>query len=195
MKLFCISGQMRSGKNVTGDHLALKMGIKTASFAKPVKEIFCNTFGVDLNFIETWKVRDDPPPGFDKTIRQSLQFIGDGFRSINPNVWVNYAFANNSKEVVYTDGRYINELSAVKENNGYNLLIYRPNYENIDSNESEAQIKRLVDWFLEKSMEGDVRSVSKTNCVRGCELIDFFIVNNGDLNDLYYKLDKLLGVL
>lgn len=181
---------MRSGKNVTGDHISQKLGIHTASFAKPVKEIFCNTFGTDMNFIEHWKVIDSPPPGFNKTVRQSLQFIGDGFRSINPNVWVDYAFQNNLKEVCYTDGRYINELNAVKKNGGFNVLLYRPSHENHDSNESEAQIKRLVDWFVDNSLEGDVRN--NQNSIQGCELVDFFLVNNGNLNDLYSKIDNMI---
>lgn len=192
MKLFCVSGQMRSGKNVTGDHLADKLQIETASFAKPVKDIFCRTFGVDADFIEKWKVVDEPPPGFKKTVRQALQFIGDGFRQINPDVWVDYAFNNNNLNSCYTDGRYINELFRVKKEKGFNILLYRPSHVNNDTNESEAQIKRLADWFLSQSLEGDVRDAFKENCEKGCELVDFFIVNEGSLIDLYSKIDSMI---
>lgn len=192
MSLFCVSGQMRSGKNAVGEYISSQLGIETASFAKPVKEIFCNTFGVDLEFLENWKVKNTPPPGFQKTVRQSLQFIGDGFRSINPNVWVEYAFSNNSFNICYTDGRYINELEYVKKNKGINILLYRPSYENNDSNESEAQIKRLVDWFLHNSKEGDVRELNKHNLIPGCDLIDFFIINDSDLKSLYHKINKII---
>lgn len=192
MGLFCISGQMRSGKNVTGDQIAERLAIKTASFAKPVKEIFCNTFSVDIAFVEKWKVIDEPPPGFKMSVRQALQFIGDGFRQINPDVWINYAFQNNATDSCYTDGRYINELSRVKKEGGHNILLYRPSHVNNDSNESEAQIKRLVDWFLEKSIEGDVRHLSKNQCIPGCEFVDFFIINDSNLEDLYSKLDRMV---
>jgi hypothetical protein len=191
MKLFCISGQMRSGKNVTGDHISLKLGINTASFARPVKDIFCNTFGVGLDFVENWKVKEESPPGFNKPVRQSLQFIGDGFRSINPNVWVDYAFSNNPKDVCYTDGRYVNELNLVKTHGGFNVLLYRPSHENNDANESEAQIKRIVDWFVKNNIEGDVREHER-NHVLGCDLVDFFLVNDGNLDDLYSKIDKII---
>lgn len=195
MKLFCVAGQMRSGKNVTGDYLSSKLDIKTASFAKPVKEIFCKTFGVDMDFVEKWKVTDETPPGFKKPVRQALQFIGDGFRQINPDVWVDYAFKNNNLNSCYTDGRYINELYRVKKEKGLNILLYRPSHVNNDTNESEAQIKRLVDWFVRFSSGVDVRSTPKINAPEGCELVDFFIVNEGKLEDLYLKLDEIISKL
>jgi hypothetical protein len=193
MNLFCVSGQMRSGKNVTGEHIANKFNINTASFAKPVKDIFCRTFGVDVDFVEKWKVIDEPPPGFKKTVRQALQFIGDGFRQINPDVWVDYAFENNNPDSCYTDGRYINELFRIKKEKGINVLLYRPSHVNNDINESEAQIKRLTNWFIEQNMQGDVRNICKDNCEKGCELVDFFIVNDGSLKDLYFKLDEIFS--
>jgi len=52
-----------------------------ASFASNVKKVFCDTFDKDLDFVEKWKTNPEPPPGFSKNIRQSLQFIGDGFYS------------------------------------------------------------------------------------------------------------------
>lgn len=183
---------MRSGKNVTGDYISDALGIKTASFAKPVKEIFCNTFGVDIEFVEKWKVIDAPPPGFKMSVRQGLQFIGDGFRQINPDVWINYAFQNNSHDSCYTDGRYINELARVKKEGGQNILLYRPSHVNNDANESEAQIKRLVDSFLDKSIEGDVRNFSKNHCAPGCEFVDFFIINDSDLKGLFSKLNRMV---
>lgn len=183
---------MRSGKNVTGEYLAARIHINTASFARPVKEIFCSTFNVDMDFVEKWKVIDEPPPGFKKPVRQALQFIGDGFRQINPDVWVDYAFKNNNLNSCYTDGRYINELFKVKKQGGKNILLYRPSHVNNDTNESEAQIKRLVDWFVSNSLEGDVRSACKEKFEQGCELVDFFIVNDGSLDDLYAKIDRMI---
>lgn len=192
MNLFCVSGQMRSGKNVTGEHIAWKLNINTASFAKPVKEIFCKTFNVNIDFVEKWKVIDQPPPGFKKPVRQAWQVIGDGFRQINSDVWVDYAFNNNDPETCYTDGRYINELFRVKKQGGLNVLLYRPSHVNNDSNESEAQIKKLVDWFVSNSIEGDIRNLNKNDFEQGCELVDFFIVNNSSLDDLYSKIDRII---
>ena len=192
MKYICISGQMRAGKNVAGSHLCSLLGFSEASFAKPVKDIFCSAFCVNSEFVERWKVIDEPPPGFTKTVRETLQFIGDGFRQANPNVWVDYAFANNPLKSCYTDGRYINELRRVKSEGGVNILLRRPSHENNCKNESEAQIKRLVDWFVVNEVpEGYVGSKLQS-APDGCELIDFFIVNDGDVPSFYSKLDKLV---
>lgn len=195
----CVAGQMRSGKNVVGDYICSRLGFTQASFASPVKDIFCRAFGKDLDFVEAWKVRQEPPPGFQKPVRQSLQFIGDGFRSIHPEVWVDYAFSNNPPKSCFTDGRYINELAKVRSKGGLNILLWRPDYENNDSNESEAQIKRIVDWFVAYGrrhsvggvVSGAVRVVAH-DAPMGCEFVDFFVVNDGDLPSLYKKIDELV---
>lgn len=192
MNFICMAGQMRSGKNLAGEYLCEKLGFTGASFAKPVKEIFCRAFSVDMDFVEFWKVRDEPPPGFHKPVRQALQFIGDGFRQINPNVWVDYAFSNNPSKSCFTDGRYMNELSRVRSEGGVNLLIWRPGHENNDPNESEAQIKRVADWFvLNRYPEGRVRDVAR-DAPEGCGLVDFFMINGGSSSDFFSKLDDMV---
>jgi hypothetical protein len=183
---------MRSGKNVVGDHICSRLGFRTASFAKPVKDIFCKAFVVDLEFLEEWKVNNQPPPKFKKTVRQGLQFIGDGFREIYPDVWVDYAFANSSPKSCFTDGRYLNELKSVRAAGGMNILIWRPTHENNDSNESEAQIKRVVDWFVSQGTRDGMVDCSGKECPPGCEMVDFFLVNDGTLLDLYRKVDEIV---
>ena len=188
----CMAGQMRSGKNVAGDYFCDRLGFRLASFAKPVKDIFCNAFGTDMDFIESWKIEKEPPPGFTKPVRQALQFIGDGFRSIHPDVWVDYAFSHSPPKSCFTDGRYINELSKVKSEGGINILLWRPGHENDDPNESEAQIKRIVDWFISGyGTSSRILEVS-FDAPKGCELIDFFIVNDGTIASLHEKLDSLV---
>lgn len=192
MNFICISGQMRSGKNLAGSYICENFGFKEASFARPVKDIFCNAFGVDMDFVEKWKVIDSNPPSFTKNVRQSLQFIGDGFRQIQPDIWVDYAFLHNSKKTCFTDGRYINELSRIKAEGGINILLRRPGYENNDPNQSEAQIKKIVDWFVANSIpEGKVDFVSG-EAPKGCEYIDFFIVNDGSIHEFNEKIRKIL---
>jgi hypothetical protein len=183
---------MRSGKNVTGEYICGKTNFAPASFARPVKEIYCRAFGVDMDFVEKWKVRDEIPPGFKKTVRQSLQFIGDGFREINSNVWVDYAFRNNPERSCYMDGRYLNELSRVRAEGGVNILIWRPKHENNDSNQSEAQIRPLVDWYAERRIEGHVEMMDKSSAPSGCEFVDFFLVNDDDIPSLHRKIDRLV---
>lgn len=188
----CVAGQMRSGKNEVGDHICASLGFKGASFATPVKDIFCRAFGKDLDFVETWKVKKEPPPGFQKPVRQSLQFIGDGFRSIHSEVWVNYAFDNNPPRSCFTDGRYINELAKVRSAGGMNILLWRPDHENHDTNESEAQIKRVVDWFVSMGTPSGIIKDVPHDAPKGCEFVDFFIINDGDLPSLRKKIDDIV---
>lgn len=191
MKNICISGQMASGKNVVGEYICDKTQFELASFAKPVKDIFCQAFDVDQEFIEKWKRKDEIPEGFSKNIRKSLQFIGNGFREIKDDVWVSYAMKNNPEHSCYTDGRYINELKKIKENRGINILLWRPGHENNDTSPSESQIKFLVDWFIDKKIEGDVSSIChKSNSP--FDYIDYFLINDSTIANLHEKIDSMI---
>jgi hypothetical protein len=123
-------------------------------------------------------------------VRQALQFIGDGFRKIKSDVWVDLIFREEPEKVVISDVRYCNELKAIKEKNGINILLWRPNYENNDPNQSEAQIRNLVDWYASKNVEGLVTDIYEDHAPYGCEFIDYFIINDGTLEDFYNKVRK-----
>lgn len=192
MKMIAIAGQMRNGKNEIGEYICRKINYTPVSFATPVKKIFCDAFSVDMNFVEEWKVKSEPPKLFNKNVRQALQFIGDGFRQIYSDVWVEYAIKNNPDYCCYMDARYINELFRIRERGGVNILVWRPGFENNDTNQSEAQIKPLLDWYIYKNIEGDVSQIDKKDCPHGCDYIDFFIINNGTLENLYNKVDNLI---
>lgn len=192
MKMIAIAGQMRNGKNEIGEYICKKINYTPVSFATPVKKIFCDAFSVDMNFVEEWKVKAEPPKLFNKNVRQALQFIGDGFRQIYSDVWVDYAIKNNPDYCCYMDARYINELYKIKERGGINILVWRPGFENNDANQSEAQIKPLLDWYISKNVEGDVNHIDKKDSPSGCEYIDFFIINDGTLENLYNKVDNLI---
>lgn len=187
MKLIGVAGQLRNGKDVISDYIAKKLEFKRAAFASNVKRIFCETFDVDMEFVEKWKTISENPPGFEMPVRQALQFIGDGFRKIKKDIWVDLIFRNDSQQIVISDVRYINELIQIKNNNGTNILVYRSGYLNEDPNESESQIKEFVEYYLSKKIEGKVHENDKK-----FGLIDYFIINDGTLDDLYKKIDKLI---
>jgi len=188
MKILGVAGQLRNGKDEIADFIASKLDYKRAAFASNVKRIFCETFGVDLDFVEKWKTIAEPPPGFDMPVRQALQFIGDGFRKIKSDIWVDLIFRHNPSDIVISDCRYINELKEIKKNGGWNILVYRPGFLNEDPNESEAQIKPFVLNFIAKGVEGRVKDDNEN-----FSLIDFFIINDGTLDDLHKKIDNLVN--
>jgi hypothetical protein len=181
-----VAGQLRQGKDVAADHLARALDLKRGAFATGVKQVFCEYFGVDMAFVERWKVVDEPPPGFLVSVRKSLQFIGDGFRSIKDDVWVERLFSQHPDDMAISDVRYRNELAAVRERGGFNLLVYRPGFMNDDPNGSEAQIRPFVEHFLAGGKEGRVAAHGDFG------LVDFFVVNDGGIGDFHAKIDDLV---
>lgn len=184
--IFGIAGQFRQGKDKASDHIAHRLGLGRDAFAFGVKRVFCEYFGVDIDFVEQWKVVDEPPPGFLISVRRSLQLIGDGFRKIKDDVWIESLFRRMPDNVVVSDVRYRNELAAIKARGGCNVLVYRPGYMNDDPNGSEAQIRPFVEHFLSRGEEGPVSGEGDF------ALVDYFIVNDGGLDDFYEKLDDLV---
>lgn len=226
MKVVCCSGQKQNGKDTIADYLLDYFKAwypktdagedekwERGAFANAVKRIYCDTFNVDFDFIEDWKQKDEAPPGFDMSVRKSLQFIGDGFREIRGNIWIELAFRKQKVSTILSDGRYINELKMTNFLEGLNILVYRPGWLNDDKNGSEAQMRPLVEWFDSTGMEGCVWDQILVNdkprdgwsVITGSQgnfhyreipenamLVDIFIRNNGTIEDLYNKLHEFV---
>jgi hypothetical protein len=194
MKIIGIFGQMKNGKDETANYLVKKLNEnkwKRIGFADAVKKVFMDSFNISLEFIEEWKRKDEPPPGFDLNVRKSLQHIGDGFRKIKSDIWIDIALRNNDKDLVISDGRYINEGKVINKNSGFAVLLWRPEFENDDSNPSEAQIKPLIDWCLETNQDGMLEFHSE-NFPEDIKNFDFFLRNDGTIADLYSRIDNFL---
>ena len=89
-----IAGQKQNGKDTVADYVQDQLAqddefvfkFERAAFAANVKRVFVETFDVTYEFIEKWKTIPEPPPGFDMSVREGLQFIGDGFRKIKSSI-------------------------------------------------------------------------------------------------------------
>lgn len=189
-----VAGQIGSGKNTIADYICDKMNFSNETghwirkgFADAVKKLYMETFDVSWEFVEEWKRIPEAPPGFEKSVRESLIFIGDGFRSINPNIWIDIAFRNIKYNQIFSDIRYINEANHIKNNNGINLLIWRPGHENDIQNESEQQIMPFVNELKVCSDKFDCVMLNNSSFP-----FDMFVVNDGDVKLLYKKLDELV---
>jgi hypothetical protein len=193
-----ISGQMASGKDLISDYLCKQLSSKTKNawirtgFANAVKEVYQNAFDVDRDFIETWKRIPDPPPGMIMNMRKALQFIGDGFRLIKPDIWIEIAMRD-ERNAILSDARYINEAKYVAANDGFNIVIWRPGFENDDPNLSEAQIRPIVDWCIKTNQDGPIRRIiQQDEAPVGAHYYDYFMRNDGTIEDLYKKVDEKL---
>lgn len=201
MKLIAIAGQLAFGKDMLADHLKYRLNLSgqnwtRSAFANAVKQVFELGFGVSREFIEQWKRNPEPPEGFNKNIRQSLQFIGDGFRQIKDNIWIEIALRND--DLILSDSRYINEAKAVCERDGLCIVMCRPGYENDDPNPSEAQIKPIVQFCKNYLQEGPIPDFEELKeeygdlCPDDMKYYHFYISNNGTLEELYAKTDEIL---
>ncbi len=197
MQLITCFGQLASGKDEFCNYLVTKLpGWKRTSFAKAVKDIFNDAFSVDNDFIEEWKRKPEVPPGFLKPVRQSLQFIGDGFRQIKAEIWVERAFRDADRSII-SDGRYFNEGIRTRERGGINVLLWRPGFENDDPNPSESQLRPVVDWYTSiyksQKLEGFIwPKVDAPSYLPEAKLFDLFLVNDGTIDDLFNKIDSLI---
>lgn len=199
MKLIAAYGQLANGKDVLCDDLAVALNEKTGqhwergAFANAVKDTFCRAFDVDREFIEKWKRIDTPPPGFLVSVRKGLQNIGDGFRQIVPDIWIQIALRDAiGKNVIISDGRYINEAISVKKNNGINVLVYRDGFLNNDPNPSESQLKPLVMYARDYLSDGVIDTKNLVNAPEGMEYFDVFIRNESDRDSFLKKARSIL---
>src|ERR1022692_4495359 len=127
MKVITFTGQKQNGKTTASKYLVEKLNSRykipviwnKVGFADAVKKIYMDTFGVSLEFIEHWKCKDEAPPGFLMSVREGLRFIGDGFRKIQPNIWIDIVFRKDIPKII-DDGRYFNEGVATRSNGGLN---------------------------------------------------------------------------
>ena len=189
---FC--GQAAQGKDVLANYLVEKFNSEITNredywvrnaFANAVKEVFEQTFQVDREFVEHWKRNPKPPEGFLQSIRDCLIGIGDGFRKMKPDIWINLAFINQKNNQIISDCRYISEAEYVKNTGGYNILLWRPGHENNIQNDSEQQLMPYVKQLSKLNFEGFIPEDYDIP-------FDFFIINDGNIEKLYEKADKLI---
>lgn len=199
MKIIGFASQLAMGKDTAADYLAIELNrVQTTgtwergAFANAVKDTFCRAFNVDREFLEKWKRIDDAPPGMKMNIRKALQFVGDGFRQIVSDIWIDIALRDNGKQLIVSDCRYINEAKNIRGRQGINVIMYRTNYFNNDTNPSESQIKPIIEWCLKTQKEGEIIH-NDPNAPEGSELYDYFLINDKEIVDLHYKIrDQLI---
>ena len=198
------AAQAQNGKDTVADRLCEKLNElpdrilwTRASYGDKVKQTYCDAFGVDRAFVEKWKTIEEAPPGFEMPVRKGLQFIGDGFRAIRNTIWIDHVFRDNRPKII-SDNRYLNESQRVRDVGGVNILIGRPDKINYDPNLSEAELRPYILYCLnnfdpnqklvnmrpiEFPLEGDLDKM---------HLFDFFIRNDGSLEQLYDLIDNQL---
>lgn len=146
MKVICISGKARHGKDTAATYLENELKHKSykvlvAHYADLLKYI-CKTFF-------NWNGKKDEEG------RQILQYVGtDIIRKQMPNYWVDFIisiltlFKNEWDYVLIPDCRFPNEIERLKQS-GINTFTLRIKRENFKSDLTEEQLNHISETALD----------------------------------------------
>lgn len=172
-------GKIRSGKNTVADILTEQHGFKQFAFGDGIGEI------IETYFPEA--LQGGKP-------RRHYQHIGQQLRVLNPDVWVNYLlnavsveahmrkkFANETDiNIVVTDGRQLNEAERLKKEGFLIVKVTAPEEVRIERMEASGDVFSLEDLQHETELNVDLIEP------------DVEIINDGTLEDLYIKVQKVI---
>jgi len=164
----------QSGKDTAADHLVKNHNFVRLAFADTLKESCRAVFNFsDEQLYGNLKQTIDP--FWQKTPREYLQIIGDGFRKfIDPLIWIKAIerkIQSIEGNIAIADIRYINECNFIHSTGGLVVKINRAHYELQDkqaAHASETELDNFFNW-------------------------DHTIENNGTKENLYKKLDEMLA--
>jgi len=202
--LICISGKARSGKDTLADFLIESLSnrnkdaIKIA-YADNLKKKLMVEFNlsweqvygnlkeeVDKRFRKKLNKKDNYEDGkvweekdLYWTPREIMQFIGtDCYREVDDNFWVNSLFKNLEEVsnyydyIIIPDCRFKSEIEPVVRDGGHHIHIYRKELDEI-TNPSHSSENLIVDN----------------------DTVDFFINNDGTLDDLKNTAEDIIDII
>jgi hypothetical protein len=198
-------GFIGSGKDTAADYLVNFHGFRRDSFASTLKDAVACVFGWDRTLLEgrtkesrEWREQVDPwwseRLGKEITPRWVLQYWGtevcrNGFHT---DIWIaslENKIRKTNDNVVVTDVRFPNEISAIKNAGGRVFRIKRgedPTWYNhaISFNQGPTNMT----WALSKMHLGQAQVHASEYSWVGNKSIDAEIDNNGTIDDLFSQL-------
>lgn len=207
---FC--GFAGSGKDTAADYLVDFHDFRRMSFAGPLKDAVSSIFGWDRKMLEgrtayDRKIREHVDAWWANrlgiphlTPRWVLQNWGtDVLRNyFHQDIWIaslENKLRNNDRDVVVTDARFPNEMKSIKSVGGYIVRIKRGNeptwiddarivnHGSTHPNFAES-LAKLTDLGIH---------YSERNWID--EPVDFTIENNGNIDELFEKIENLISDL
>lgn len=197
--IISISGLIGSGKDTIADYLVEQHGFQRESWAGTLKDAVAHVFGWDRELLEGktpqarhwreqvdtwWAQRLDMPR---LTPRWVLQYWGTEVcrQGFHDDIWVaslENKLRKSAHNVVISDTRFVNELSAIKRLQGLCIRVVRgadPDWITVYKQDF-AQFKQLYP-NIHASEYSSIRLD-----------YDAVIENNGSLQDLYTKVNDLV---
>jgi hypothetical protein len=200
-----VCGLIGSGKDTIADYLVNFHEFKRDSFANSLKDAVAAIFGWDRDMLEGrtkksrewretvdpwWSNRLDMP---NLTPRWVLQYWGTEVcrKGFNDDIWIaslENKLQNTEDNIVISDCRFVNEVSAIKNAGGKVIWVKRgqlPNWYDIalSANQGNEPQKRQM---IELGIHASEWSWIGTD-------FDFIIDNNQGIEDLYKVLELLVN--
>ena len=206
-----VTGFIGSGKDTIADYLVTEHGFKRISFASSLKDAVSAVFGWDREMLEgltkssrEWREQRDEwwsnRLGKNITPRWVLQYWGTEVcrNNFHNDIWV--ASVENKlrqtiDDVVITDCRFKNEVEAIKNAGGITCRVSRglqPDWYEAAVAYNKGPDRNFM-WALSKGKLDDAKVHASEYSSVGLNY-DFYLDNNGTINDLYEQVNQLLNL-
>lgn len=175
-RVLALCGKAGSGKSEAARYLIRNHSYQNGKFARALKEMlraFLRYRGVDEATIERMiegDLKELPSPWLNgRSPRQFMQFLGTEFgrEKIHKDLWVDTEMDHikSWSKVVFDDARFPNEVEAIRAVGGILIEVKRPGHVATIHTAHESEFHTFVP--------------------------DYFLLNDGSLNDLRVKLDRV----
>ena len=207
-----VTGLIGSGKDTIADYLVTFHGFKRVSFAASLKDAVSSVFGWDREMLEGtskqsrqwreevdiwWAERLNMPQ---LTPRWVLQYMGtDVFRNnFHNDIWVasvENKLRQSKDNIVITDCRFSNEVSAIKSAGGITMRVERG--EKPDWYEAAIAFNRGPNrnsaWALSK-VKLDKLNIHASEYSSVGLKYDYYIDNNKTIDDLHSQINSIINL-
>jgi hypothetical protein len=206
-----VTGLISSGKDTIADYLCTFHGFKRVSFAASLKDAVAAIFGWDREYLEgstkksrEWREQKDQwwseRLGMNITPRWVLQYWGTEVcrNNFHNDIWVasvENKLRQTSDNIVITDCRFANEVSAIKNAGGVTMRVNRgerPEWYSaaVDYNNEPENSEQ---WLTAKVALATL-SVHASEYSSIGLLYDHYIDNNGSIDDLHKQVNSVVNL-
>lgn len=217
MTIISVTGFISSGKDTLAKYLVEEYGFVQVSFGESLKDVVAAMFGFDRTMLEgsgkdyrverekvdTWWANKLGIPEFSP--RWALQHIGTDTmrRRFNSDIWVlsleNKLRKYEGQNIIVSDARFPNELSAIKKYGGVCVCVTRGNWPewyqsaaefNAATEKQKVKLRKRTD--IPNVFDFDIHE-SEWAWI-GTEF-DATIANDGSISDLKDSVDRYIQMI
>jgi hypothetical protein len=206
-----VTGFIGSGKDTVADYLCTFHGFKRVSFAASLKDAVAAVFGWDRELLEgstktsrEWREQQDDwwtnRLGMTITPRWVLQYWGtDVLRNhFHTDIWVasvENKLRQSKDNIVITDCRFANEVTAIKNVGGTTMRISRglkPEWYDAAVSFNKGEWGNMS-WSISKGKLDKLNVHASEYSSVGLDY-DFYIDNDGSIDDLHQKIKSIVNL-